>query len=1670
MLIKDLVKLDTQGTFISAVQLSDYDKPQENLGLVKSYIFANNAPDMHHGQSRAVGSTDLLDEIRLAYINSSPVNRFVVIANYGHGKSHLALVLANYFAKPHQSQEVQEVLGRIDYALQHNKPKAENFHDFKRQYDRFLVIRLRGDTPRSLREQFFPALKVALQEHPATKNADLPFWNQQAKQWLESKVEDKPAKQFLKEKFATDFPNLLQEVEENKQEAYEQYVQLFAHLNNGVAPNAEGNFSLREAVIWAVDTFCKNAKPLAGVVVLFDEFSQFIERYNQSKSIGDLQDMLQGIGDRRGQAMFLAFAQHDPDEVAERGAGGQSLQNIKRELGRIDRKYALYSLMESVLNAYLAQSEPMWERFLQENPRTKGGLYGVTTELVWDLYLNRYDKELRWTNDKFREVVTKGCFPLHPLTTAMLCHLKMQQGMDDDARTILRFVRQCFEYKQEESAMVDGRINWILPIALVDYFGSRLGKTQDYLAYENAVQNLEQVMGDKVTPVHRDILKALLLQAADGLNVKDKQQLELLSQLSGSSYDLTKQTLRELSMNNIIKFDSNLLLSSFWPVAANPKALEDKIRDQIKDKKFGDDELLALNDNLGSLVPGANSIEVNIDWGTPNDWAANTVVVSKEKFTSTYLQSLMKSYKSSYKWDEGLRGLVVWLIALDDADIQFFKLNTQQVLQEAFPGITPPPVLLVSPTLVSKTLADQFLRYQALEAIAKVKDDVKEIGQSAFDNEKERTQKALLKSLVAMLGDPQFASSQRKQDDLVVPQPYRAGITAMTFLSVQSVMKKLYELAYVNRPPEFFTDLNANPRKGSSPLRDAVKTVSKNLISDQVHKTIDGMTPVARDRVCKYYLVAKWHLLTPAYYIQEPENVLSLKRAWNHLDEQIKPDEKEVLVSSFLINLFNAPYGFDYNTATLLFTAWIGKHHKEIKLYANNKKVGLPYLESLIEQNSPQEFLSKICIQERLAIARSDASKVLVEGRQLVDKIRKGLPHDQSEAESTIAALRGIIDQEICPANEKTDFIDAIDTLKSALDAAQVYDQKAKKLLDDIAKEITVSQLLRLGDEIQKLAWGNLVLPTQPANTVIQEKLDQQLKKVVIQSCAQVEKLTRIESADSEKARLQDQKEKLHQKHLDDLVMLISDAEIKLDKRIKQLKAQAEEAARINQINAITSGADLSRLYEYRETLRLMEGGSADFEKKKSEKLSSIETAISQLESFADSVQILILEIGRNDVDSLYDRLLNKEGRFTRTKYEASLSQAKQKLSQIRSFYNEIRSMEGRIQSIRTMDDVEYIQQAIGELNKKYKELVTQKQNAEIEKLLADVETCAEGQASKTEQRINELAKEVEAASLSFKDARAKLNQFSGFLTPQLSARIDLLRSRVDEKESAYKIAAAEKEAQAKAAEIKRQEEESRIKQINSMKPSAGLMSLYAFLDDLKAMTDSSPTVTQVCEKRVDEIQREITYLENFVLTATKGINELSPEQANSRYGEISNKAWRFEGTDYEAQLDEAKQNLDMLRAFYSDITKLEALPIRTAEDSQSIRASIDQVTAKYGSKLGKVPKARLDNLRQDFEYREQESFSKTEKWLNELEIELPKASISDFKGKLGRVPAYITPELNARIEALQTQLKIKEAEYEAAKKEKETQDLIGRIEELFLSIPDTQKRQECLDRLKKIS
>jgi hypothetical protein len=1662
MLIKELVKLDTQGKFISAVQLNGYEKAQDNLGLVKSYIFAESAPDSHGKESRSVGSIDLLRDIRLAFDNSSN-NCFLVTANYGHGKSHLALVLANYFAKQYKSDEVKEILGRIDQTLQNKRDKAEDFHEFKRQHDRFLVIRLSGDTNRSLREQFFPALKKALQEHPSTRDVELPFWHGQALAWLKSKVDDRQTREFLKE-FNNDIHNLIEEVEENRQGAYEQYVKLFAHLNNGVPPNPTGNFDLNEAVKWAIENHCGEGKPIAGLLVLFDEFSQFVRSYSQTKTVADFQNLLHGIQSHKGKALFIAFAQHDPITIAEQVAGGNSLEEIKRELNRIERKYELYSLMESVMSAYMSQSEHEWERFLQENPKVRGTIFSQAGEFVWELYSKRYDKELRWNNDKFRQVVVKGCFPLHPLTTALLAHLKMAQGMDSDARTMLRFVNNEFEHRQNQSVMLDGKVNWILPITLADYFGPQIAKQQDYSAYEQAISSLEEAFGEDVTQVQYDVLKALLIQAADDNHMSGDKQIELISHMTGLDYGSTLKTLKDLGKNSVIKYDENTRFNCFWPTSIKPRELENKIKDLISNKKFGAEDLILLNDKMGDFVSGAEQIEVNIPWGTPTDWAAKNVIITQDKFTPEYLRELMKPIKLSFRGlDEGLHGLVLWALALDENELQYFHANAAQVVQDAFPGDSPPPVLVILPTVVHKNLANQFQRYLALEQISKNKDILKEVGQTSYDVENEKTKKAVVKELGNMLGDVLFASINRRLDTLVVPQPYRAAINALTHHSTQGVLKRLYELSYPNRPLDFFTDLNANPKKGASPLREAVKTVSRNLLFNRVPMLMEaGATPVAQ-RLCKDYLIMKWGLLSTKYYIQEPENVLSLKRAWDYLEQQIQPDEKEVQVKKFLPALLNPPFGFDYNTSVLLFTAWIGKHNKELVFSINNKRSTINALDAMFDKVTPQEILGKICVTEPLALARRDTNKELEQGKFLIEKVHKVVPFSLTDADSAMTVLRGIVSQEICPENEKIEFNDAIEKIKSAKQLAENYDQSAKKLLVAIAGEISVNRLLELKSDVQRLTWDELVKPSQPANTEISDNLQKQLIKTVASSCSQVEKLSRIEGADAERNRLKEQKEALQRKGYQDLAEQLSQAELKLNERLKQLKASAEEAARINQINSMTSGAVLVRLIEYQKILNEMDSGSDGFNQQKTRKLTDIQNSIQQLQKFAENISIAVAQVTQEQVSSLHDQIVSKENRYVGSHYEDALTPSKKVLARLRSFYNEMTALENRARSFRTVDDELEIKTSLEQIGAKYQGDLGQNQNDFLTQIRNNLDVRSKELLKKTEGRIGELERELESPSPSLKDFRGKLNQVGGFITPALAERVDQLRTKLDQKEAEHRATVAEKEQQEKATRLKKAEEDALLNQINSMKLTTGLATLYKFEEELLAIPNSSAMIGKARDQKLSDIRREISTLQSLPAKTLKESQNASLEQARNLQRDLSGKAWRFEETELEEEVSAAKQNLDNLLEFYDELSIVEKMPVTMLEDAREIESKLKEISAKYKGKIGEGLSKRVIEIKNDLEHKQWVAYQQTEKWISALEADLNIANLSELKNRVNQLPTYLSPELLPRIEHVKKSISERQEQYEAHVLEEKALSVIEKIETLFLSLPDDQKRQECL-------
>src|SRR5205814_141929 len=124
----------------------------------------------------------------------------------------------------------------------------------------------------------------------------------------------------------------------------------------------------------------------------------------------------------------------------------------------------------------LAQDEEAMEQVLDQ---VAAPLEDATDDTL-QLFSPRYDPQEGWGLERFDQIVTRGCFPLHPLTTALFCSVSF--GEVQSERSVLNFVLTELERKLDQPAVIDGKPNWIYAEALVSWFNQMLGETE-YLEY-----------------------------------------------------------------------------------------------------------------------------------------------------------------------------------------------------------------------------------------------------------------------------------------------------------------------------------------------------------------------------------------------------------------------------------------------------------------------------------------------------------------------------------------------------------------------------------------------------------------------------------------------------------------------------------------------------------------------------------------------------------------------------------------------------------------------------------------------------------------------------------------------------------------------------------------------------------------------------------------------------------------------------------------------------------------------------------------------------------------------------------------------------------------------------------------------------------------------------------
>jgi hypothetical protein len=447
----------------------------------------------------------------------------LITGTYGTGKSHLALVLANLYRG--QAEALAPVLGRL-----HEKFPGQ-YEPFMAQVgkitpeQRYLVVTIEGDQD-GFDVALVRGLRKALDQAGLVDFMPRTYF-QAAAERLRELLEDTDAVERLakacKAEGWASADALLAKLDSDGVELtdLEAFRRVHERVCFGAYFSAETQLSAPKTYQQAAAALVGNGQFL-GIVVIWDEFGSFMEQIvrdpgSEGLAVQKFAETCQNSGDN--QLHFYAIAHRTLASYARRAKDSMHLtsqmteaweQDFKKVSGRFhefimeSETEELFTLIDDVLIQRRANG---WGSFLEERDSD----FAIMTDEAYRAHLL---PDLSWS--KLRSIVVEGCYPLAPVTTAILP--RIAEIVAQNQRTLFTFL--CGDHPDTVADFLrstpipapDEPLPLIYCDHIWDYFSQqiredRIGQ-QTYRRYRAA---LSTIGGESQDPLTVRLLKVLAL-------------------------------------------------------------------------------------------------------------------------------------------------------------------------------------------------------------------------------------------------------------------------------------------------------------------------------------------------------------------------------------------------------------------------------------------------------------------------------------------------------------------------------------------------------------------------------------------------------------------------------------------------------------------------------------------------------------------------------------------------------------------------------------------------------------------------------------------------------------------------------------------------------------------------------------------------------------------------------------------------------------------------------------------------------------------------------------------------------------------------------------------------------------------------------------------------------
>jgi hypothetical protein len=416
--------IEVKGQYVKAVKVKK-DFFDKNLNTIKLESYFPNSKAREALFTIARGMTASVTE-----------RAHIVLGLYGTGKSHFALVLANYVTKRSSAKEFQPLFNRIKERNSSIGDELFRIRDTDRSY---LLVLIEGFDNRGLEHALLNGLKEAIEREGLDGKRLKTAYRaaiDKINEWKKSRPDFyERLQESISSKGGLDFSSFIDDLQRFDEKTLLLFEESYLNITTGNFEPVFGG-SISDVYEQISNEICDSGK-YAGIFVIWDQFSDHLnyvsaERLGKDGSI--LRDFVETIERPGKNQIHLVLITHRElnEYLRDKGLGRQNLDYWESIAGRFDRlPLTEIEDAEELLSYTITKrtEDSTWKRIC-ELLDNDAKLADMIVEL--DLFGGKSREWIKGT-------VLEGCFPLHPIVTYCLPRISEVVALQE-YRTMFAFL------------------------------------------------------------------------------------------------------------------------------------------------------------------------------------------------------------------------------------------------------------------------------------------------------------------------------------------------------------------------------------------------------------------------------------------------------------------------------------------------------------------------------------------------------------------------------------------------------------------------------------------------------------------------------------------------------------------------------------------------------------------------------------------------------------------------------------------------------------------------------------------------------------------------------------------------------------------------------------------------------------------------------------------------------------------------------------------------------------------------------------------------------------------------------------------------------------------------------------------------------------------------------